>query len=324
MPITIRCPECGHAEPSADGASKTCPECEGTMTAPAKKPYQAKSKSLEEESRAKKKPRDEDPPRKKARPADDEDEPRPAKKAKAEPQALSLDDDDEGDAGAGEFRRDGTVAAGLEIDPGFTDKKLMRQVAEELSRNEVLYWAGRMCPEIAARNARVTLFLGLGVVAAGLVFSGIFFALAPWFVGLIPIIFVLVGVGVVVLGPKVVRKQAAEGWYAVTDQRAVVFAASAFGSGGQATTYEPHQLRRMRVKVGKSPKGAGDLVFKTKITERRTDYVDQRTGQTTRSETSRTETHYGFLGIEDVREVETLIHKVLLGGDDDDDNDDDE
>lgn len=323
MPITIKCPDCGHAEQSADGASKTCPECEGTMTAPAKKPYQAKSKSLEEESRARKKSKarddDDDRPRKKARPRDDgDDEPRPAKKPKAEPQALSLDDDDEGDAGGADFRRDGTVAAGLELDPGFTDKKLMRQVAEELSRTEVLHWAGRMCPEIAARNARFTLFLGLGIGAAGLVFSGIFFAVAPWFVGLIPLIFVLVGVGVAILGPKVVRKQAAEGWYAVTDQRAIVFAASAFGSGGEATTYEPRELRRMRVKAAKSPKGAGDLIFKTKITEKRTDYVDRRTGQTVRSETSRSETHYGFLGIEDVREVETLIHKVLLGGDDDD------
>jgi len=50
--------------------------------------------------------------------------------------------------------------------------------------------------------------------------------------------------------------------------------------------------------------------------------VDRKTGRTVRSETSRNETYYGFLGIENVREVETLIHKVLLGADEDADRDD--
>ena len=93
---------------------------------------------------------------------------------------------------------------------------------------------------------------------------------------------------------------------------------------GNLTVADPAQLRKMRVKSAKNPKGAGDLIFKTKITETRTRYVDRRTGRTTRTETSRHETHYGFLGIEDVREVETLIHKVLLKTLDDDDEDEDE
>ena len=48
----IKCPDCGRTEESEDGASKTCPACEGTMTAlPPKKKYQARSTSLEEEER---------------------------------------------------------------------------------------------------------------------------------------------------------------------------------------------------------------------------------------------------------------------------------
>src|SRR5687768_3578153 len=119
MPVTIKCPDCGHAEQSADGASKTCPECEGTMAAPAKKKYQAKSTSLEEESRAKKRARD------------DDDDDRPKKKA------LSLDDDDEEEdekprakkrkpRGKGEPPvRDGTAAESLGISTGFKNKALM-------------------------------------------------------------------------------------------------------------------------------------------------------------------------------------------------------
>jgi hypothetical protein len=41
---------------------------------------------------------------------------------------------------------------------------------------------------------------------------------------------------------------------------------------------------------------------------------------------SRTEHHFGFLGIEDVKEVEALVHEVLLSGqraDDDEEDDDD-
>ncbi len=316
MAITIKCPDCGHTKQSDDGNEETCPECEGTMVPPAKKKYQAKTKSLEEESRGKKKSKsrddDEDEkPKKKGKavedlPDEDEDEPKPKAKKKS------------GSGGGGDFQRDPSAAEALELNPGFKNKTLMAQVAEEMSRTEVLHWCGRMCPEIAQRNARVPLFVGIGITCAGLLFSAVFFAVAPWFAGLIPLIFVLVGVGIMIFVPKATIKAAERSWYAVTDQRAIVYAASLFGSGGEATTYEPSELRRMRVKGAKSPEGAGNLIFKTKITEQRTDYVDRKTGRTVRSETSQTTTHYGFLGIENVREVETLIHKVLLKTDDDD------
>jgi hypothetical protein len=67
----------------------------------------------------------------------------------------------------------------------------------------------------------------------------------------------------------------------------------------------------MRVRDSSAVSGAGDLIFKTVM-----GIVHTNRG------TRQSEVHYGFLGIEDVREVETLIHKVLLKTIDDDDDDD--
>lgn len=315
MATVLKCPDCGHTKQSDDGAPETCPKCEGEMTAPKKK-YQAKSTSLEEEERAKKKAKaraeDEPKAKKKTEPRNGEGktESRPKK-------ALSLDEE-AGDGDTAGPACDGKAAAALELDPGFNDSRLMKQVARQLSRGEVLHWAGRVCPEITARKAFWTRIAGIGVTAVGGLFTAIFLSSAPWYIGLIPLIFVAVGLGVAILGPGVVRRQAENGWYAVTNQRAIVYEANAFGSSGHATTYEPNELRRMRVKPAKSPKGAGDLIFKTVVTETTTDHVSQKTGRTLKSETSRTETHYGFLGIENVNEVETLVHNVLLADADDD------
>jgi hypothetical protein len=220
------------------------------------------------------------------------------------------------------FTLDAAPAEALELNTGFGNKKLMKQVQEELSRGETLFWAARMCPEIVDQKAKKLMLVGIGVACVGLLFSGIFFAAAPWFAGLIPLVFVLIGGGMAAFLPGATRKAAAQSWYALTNHRAIVYSANLFGGAGLTVSYEPNELRRMRVKSAKSPKGAGDLVFKTTVTEQRTDYVDRKTGRTVRSETSRHETDYGFLGIEDVREVETLVHKVLLKTIDDDEDDD--
>lgn len=354
MAVTLKCPDCGHTVQAPDDKPRTCPECEGTMKKPG---YQAKSAAA---PAAKPKPKakpeplpdDEDEPKAKkpaakpapAKPAasdnpfafgdgeeaDDEPKPKakkaaaaPARKsAKPEPEPLPLDDDDDEDdgKGSGGSTRDGRAAESLDIDPGFKNKKLMRQVEEELSRGEVLHWAGRMCPEIAERNARNLRIVGLVFAVLGGVISAALFALAPWYAGLVPLLFVLVGVALAVIGPNVTMKQAEFGWYAVTDRRAIVFASSAFGKGGRATSYEPRELRRMRVEKSKVVDGAGDLIFKTDVHDNRTKWVDKRTGRTVKTTGSRQEHHHGFLGIENVREIETLVHNVLLGDRDEDED----
>jgi hypothetical protein len=269
------------------------------MAPPAKKKYQAKNTSLEEESRTKKS-RGED---------EGEEKPKKAKKSF------------HGKKGEGSTR-DAAPAEALGLDAGFGKKKLVSLVEEELSRGEVLHWVGRMCPELVGRGAIAYRIMGIIFAAMGLIVSGVMVGVAPGgvkFAAIIPLLFVAIGLFLVFVLPGKLKKQHEGSWYAITDQRAIVFTPGLFGGNGETTTYEPDELRRMRVKPAKSPKGAGDLIFKTKITRQRTDYVDRRTGRTTRSETTEHETHYGFLGIEDVRDVETLIHKVLLGTMDDDD-----
>lgn len=295
MAITIKCPDCGHTKQSDDGEPETCPECEGTMAPPPKKKYQAKSTSLEDEAKKKR---------------DDDDDDAPKKKDKLKPKRKT---------GEGGSLRDGTQAEALELNTGFENSKLMRQVEAELSRGEVLHWAGRMCPEIAQKKANATRIIGVVFAVAGLLFTGIVLAVAPGMAklaALVPVLFIVIGCVVAVLIPGKMVAQAGRSWYAVTNQRCIVYAANLFGESGETTTYEPEELKRMRVEPAKSPKGAGDLVFRKEIVNQRTDYVDRKTGRTVRSETSQKVTNFGFLGIKDVREVETLIHKVLLGEDD--------
>jgi hypothetical protein len=175
MAITIKCPDCGHTKQSDDGEPETCPECEGTMAPPAKKKYQAKSTTLEEE--AKKKKRD----------ADDDDD-APKKKDKPKPKRKT---------GEGGSTRDGTRAEALELNPGFGNSKLMAQVEDELSRGEVLHWAGRMRPEIAKKGASVARIVGIVLAVAGLVFVGIVLGVAPGMAKLaviVPVLFVVIGI----------------------------------------------------------------------------------------------------------------------------------
>lgn len=307
MPVTLKCVDCGYAAQAETDKPQTCPQCDGTMKKPA---YKAKSKSLEEEDEARPKPR--------KQPAEDEDDAPKAKRRAARsdddelrPKAKKKSAREEG-KGEGGNKRDGAAAESLEIDSGFGDDKLMEQVAEELSRGEVLHWAGRMHPEIARKNAGKIALIGWIIAGVGVLFTLAFAFSAGFPVALLPLIFVLVGGGVAMFGKKAILKNAEQGWYAVTSRRAIAYAPSAFGSGGEATTYEPNELRRMRVEKSKVVDGAGDLIFKTVKTT--TVSTDSRGKSSTSSSTQ----HHGFLGIANVREVETLVHNVLLGGEDDD------
>jgi hypothetical protein len=319
MPVTIKCPDCGHTEESADGATKTCPECEGAMTAPPKKKYQAKSSSLEDEERAKKKDKrrddddDDDRPKKKPRPrADDDDEP------KAKKEAMSLDDEEEEekprpkkkDKPKGSGGRDGAAAESLGISPGFKNKALMEQVEAELDDGETLHWAGRACPELVNKSGKMLRLVGFLFAGMGLFACLMIAAVAPGMAKLaavVPLIFVVVGLLMAFVLPGKIENQAKRTWYAVTDDRAIVYTPSFFGSGGKVASYRPQDLRKMRVKHSNSVSGAGDLIFKTKI-----GVVHTKNGS------RETEIHYGFLSVENVSEVETLIHKVLLGTIEDD------
>lgn len=308
MAIVLKCPDCGHTQKSDDGEPETCPECEGTMVPPAKKKYQAKSTTLEEEARGKKKakPRDED----------DEDE-KPKSKKRA-----ARDDDEEDDDRGGDVACDGKAAKALDLDPGFKNRALMKQVADELSRGEVLHFVCRPCPKIAKMQGLVGaafggLFAVIGVITLIVFLAGM---KVPVFAYLIPVAFILIGGGIAVVAPIAKIGQAKKGWYAVTDRRAIVFTPSLWGSSGQTETYEPYQVRKMWVKKSFWVKGAGDIVFKSITTHTtRTEYDSRGHARTS---TSTSTQYFGFLGIEDVKGVQTLLHEVLLTNRDDDEDED--
>ena len=316
MAITIKCADCGRTAQSDDGEPETCPECEGTMAPPPKKKYQAKSSSLEEESSARSK--------KKPAPRDDEDE-RPAKKKAA---ARSRDDDDDDNPrGGGEVVTDGKAAKALDLDPGFKDRELMKQVRAELSRGEVLHFVCRPCLKIAKMQGIVgavfgALFAVIGLIVLIVFASGVAKGM-PVPAYLVPALFILIGGGIAVFAPIAKIRQAKKGWYAVTDRRAIVFHIGLWGSSGHAEDYPPAAVRKMWIKKSFWVKGAGDLVFRTEVTHHtRTERDSHGRSRTTHSTSTQ---HFGFLGVEDVKDIETLLHEVLLAGgrrsrDDDDDD----
>ena len=270
MPITLKCPDCGHTKRSDDGESETCPECEGTMTVP---------------------------PKKKSR--DEDDTPRPKKRA-----AAARD----GERGRGGNRRDGAAAERAGIPTGFDDAELVAQVEEELEAGEVLHFVCRPARKLAQLQA--ALYAGIACV----------FVLIPGLIGvsilrkdkggealmgLVPLgVAVAAGVAAV-LAPRGRMRQAARGWYAVTDRRAIVFEVPLLGGKGEATAYTPDQLRKMWVQKSSWLKGGGDVVFKTKVTI--TTEVSSRSEKTTKSTT-----HYGFIGVEHAESVRDVIEWALL------------
>jgi hypothetical protein len=297
MGVKVTCPSCATTatvDEDEVGTAK-CPECDDVLVKPK---YKAKNTPD------------------KVKEGDEQEEKKPAK-MKARQKAADLE------KGEGGNPRDGSAAARIGIADGFDDPELVRQVEEELGRGEVLHFACRPSVVIAKWQA---IGIGLGGILLATI-GGSFVAayLAGGLRGmgamaLIPGVFLLVGVAITVLGARAKLKQAARGWYAVTDRRAIVFHISIFGSSGKATAYTPSELRGMRTQRSWFQNGAGDVIFRTEIHETHTTYRNRRTGAT-RTEVSRSVLHYGFLGVENVREVESVIHEVLLSGDRDEDDD---
>ena len=181
--------------------------------------------------------------------------------------------------------------------------ELQRQVQTELRAGERQVWAAQPLPGAFRRQS-------IAVVLFGLPFTG--FALfwivtAGWGVWghanhapgpfvLFPLFglpFLLIGLGMLT-SPFWMAKRAARTVYVLTDQRAIVVAGKVFG-GVTVQSFEPARLTS--ITRNERPDGTGDLIFE-QFTQR------QGTGTTT--------VRRGFMGIDDVRQVEDLIHSTLL------------
>ena len=109
------------------------------------------------------------------------------------------------------------------------------------------------------------------------------------------LIFLAVGLWLLA-APWWLARVAARTVYLLSDQRAVVMAGKLLG-GVTVQSFDPARLTG--ITRNERADGTGDLVFEQ--------FVQRRgTGVTTVSR--------GFMAIDDVRDVETLIHRTLLAG----------
>lgn len=186
---------------------------------------------------------------------------------------------------------------------------LENRVQSELRDGERLLWVGQPIPARYARKGIpvmifggvfttfaafwIVMALGMGAFAGGRGFGwvGLIFPLFG-----VP--FVLVGMGMLT-APRWMKKMAAQTFYAVTDQRVILWEAGLFGRM-EVRSYDPSQLKSIR-RV-EYANGEGDLVLEESITYGR-DSDGDRTRHVKR---------HGLMAIGQAREVEELIHRALV------------
>ena len=192
---------------------------------------------------------------------------------------------------------------------------VQRRVQDELQPGERLVWAEQPNPRVFARGAWALSVVGipftlfsitwLTVAAKGMWFGsrspmheGGFSAL----LGCVPLWglpFLLVGVGML-SAPIWMRRAARRSVYAVTDRRAIIWRAKAFGDEIEVRSFRPSELGEL-TRVERAD-GSGDLVFREIVNTRHDNDIDRRTIRT----------RIGFIGVDRVREVEDLLRKTLI------------
>jgi hypothetical protein len=218
---------------------------------------------------------------------------------------------------------DDHAAMALGLDPGFQNQALLQQVEGQLSRGEVLHFVCRPSAEIAKKQSFVLVCVAILICVIGVGIGAAMLAnpKSSSSVLFIPGFALLVGAMLGIVIPQGKKKQAERGWYAVTDRRAIVFTAPLFGNGGMLQSYTPDELRKMWIKNSFWVKGGGDLIFKSVTTVHAATHTNHGTyrDQNNRklAKTTTSTQHFGFLGIDNVKDVEQLIHEVLLVHQDD-------
>lgn len=188
--------------------------------------------------------------------------------------------------------------------------EMENRVHEELRDGERLLWVGQPNPSRYAKKAIPIVLFGIPFTlfalfwmagASGLLFGGrrgggfgLFEVLFPLF----GLPFLCAGLGML-YSPYWAKKRARRTFYALTDQRAILWEASWFGST-EIRAYTAGQLDRMR-RVEYAD-GQGDLIFEEFVTYGR-DSDGDRTSNVKR---------HGFMAIDRVREVDELIRQALV------------
>lgn len=190
--------------------------------------------------------------------------------------------------------------------------ELDARVRSELDAGEQLLWVGQPRPNRFARQAIPFALFGVPFTA----FAIFWITMASFGakigiqnagpLGFLGVCFPLFGVPFVLVGlamlssPFWAGRKAKRTCYALTDRRAILFEAGMFRSV-EIRSYRPAELAKMfrREKAD----GSGDLVFEEQIQVR----------VVNNNRTVRTQDR-GYLGIDNVREIEGLVRKALLSG----------
>lgn len=192
--------------------------------------------------------------------------------------------------------------------------ELDARVRSELDQGEQLLWVGQPRPSRFARATIPQVLFGIPWTA----FAVLWTTMATWGLWgkagpaqnagpgmLLGICFPLWGVPFILIGlgmlssPLWARRRAKRTCYALTDHRAILLEAGTFRSV-EVRSYRPAELTKMVRR--ENADGSGDLVFEEAI----------RVQNTTRSRNTAGSLDHGFLGIDNVREIEELLRKALL------------
>lgn len=180
------------------------------------------------------------------------------------------------------------------------DPKIERFLYDELRPNEKLLWSGAPRPGRMSRRTLPLVLFAIPWTAFALFWmAGASGFKRPDFshgAGLFPLFglpFVLIGFGML-SAPFWAMRKARKTIYAATNERAIIFEGGGLRGGITVRSFRAEQLQEIRrVQLGD---GSGDLILDQKIT--------------TDGEGSRRTTEIGFLGIPDVKAVETLLQAI--------------
>uniref|UniRef100_A0A7C4LKX9 Uncharacterized protein n=1 Tax=Schlesneria paludicola TaxID=360056 RepID=A0A7C4LKX9_9PLAN len=209
------------------------------------------------------------------------------------------------------------MAAGV-FDNSSLPDDLDARVRAEIRAGERLVWVGQPRPGRLARGAIPIVLFGIPwtafavfwmAAASGALFGGFGENNGPGEVGgfftwfpLFGLPFVLIGLGML-SSPYWFWRQAKRTCYALTDHRAILWQANPCG-GVTVRSYGPEALDKIH--RTEYADGCGDLVFEEAVS----------VGWNSKGHRTTTTTRYGFMAIDNVREVEELLRRVLLPGGD--------
>jgi hypothetical protein len=185
----------------------------------------------------------------------------------------------------------------------------LKPILAELTPNERIVWTGLQSSRVLWQGRlQGTCLLGTMAMLTG-IFALFLSGKAGGLLGNLLPTFALASGMALIVGSIVLNfgffRQNRRVVYALTNRRALVYR-PAFFSEGHVDTYGPQILQHMKRRDYWLTKNAGDLIFHTERTITVTHF--QHGGSTMKKDEQR----FGFIGIDNVRDVEKLVRETLV------------